>query len=286
MPTQPHDKADRTRSLDTLSGFTLIELLVVIAIIATLAAILLPTLGRAKLKTQGIYCMNNLRQLQLAVIMYTDDNRQNLPDNPGTFYAPPNGPLNWVYGKMTWDSLLGVNLQNTNTVLMTTGEIGSYVAKNPRVYKCPADSCSGAKGPRVRSYSMNGFFGDVANVANWINGQATHTWKRFLRDSDIAPMGASKLWVLLDECPDSINDGFFSVRMQPDASAKWTDVPASTHNGACGFSFSDGHAEIRKWLDNNTLAPVRHQVGKGCPDNEQYAAADITWVQQRTTKSQ
>ena len=268
------------------SGFTLIELLVVIAIIAILAAILLPALSRAKLKAQGIYCMNNLRQLQLAVMMYTDDNRQNLPDNPGTFYPPPAGPLNWVYGKMTWDSLLGVNPQNTNSVLMTSGEIGHYVAKNPSVYKCPADIYPGARGARARSYSMNGFFGDDANVANWINGQATHSWKRFLKNGDIAPIGASTLWVLLDECPDSINDGFFSVRMQPDASAKWTDVPASTHNGAGGFSFADGHAEIKKWLDNNTLAPVKHQVGKGCPDNEHYSPDDIVWMQQRTTRPQ
>ena len=286
MPVPPHDKARRAPKINPTPAFTLIELLVVIAIIAILAAMLLPVLGQAKLKAQGIYCMNNLKQLQVAVVMYTDDNRQKLPDNPGTFYPPPTGPLNWVYGKMTWDSTLGANPQNTNTAWLISGEVGPYVARHPGVYKCPADLYRGARGPRVRSYSMNGFVGDVANVANWINGQTTHTWKRFLKTSDVASLGASKLWVLLDECPDSINDGLFSVRMQPDATARWTDVPASTHNGAGGFSFADGHAEIKKWLDGNTLAPVRHKVGMGCPDNEQYSPDDIAWLQQRTTRAQ
>ncbi len=257
-------------------GFTLIELLVVIAIIAILASMLLPVLSNAKLKAQAISCLNNLKQLQLAITMYTGDNQERFPENPGAGTS-----LNaWVAGVMTWDNLIQPNLQNTNTHLLTAGEIGPYVGQNAAIFKCPADIVPGALGPRVRSVSMNGFVGDVNNIANYINGQIPG-WRRLLKTGDLATLGAVNTWVILDECPDSINDGFFAVRMQPDKTAKWTDVPASTHNGAGGFSFADGHAEIKRWLDPNTKAPVRRM--SPCPDNELYSPDDMTWLQQRTT---
>ena len=258
------------------AAFTLIELLVVIAIIAILAAMLLPALAKAKIKAQGISCINNLKQLQLAVVMYTGDNQEKFPENPGAGTS-----LNaWVAGSMTWDNSIQPNPQNTNTSLLTAGEIGPYVAKSTGVFKCPADVFPGALGPRVRSVSMNGFVGDVNNIANYIAGQTTHNWQRIMRTGDLA-LGAANTWVLLDECPDSINDGLFSVRMQPDATAKWTDVPASTHNGAGGFSFADGHAEIKKWLNENSKAPVVRQ--SPCPDNELYSPNDMAWMQEHTT---
>lgn len=257
-------------------GFTLIELLVVIAIIAILAAMLLPALSKAKQKAQGVYCLNNLKQLQLAITMYTGDFQEQFPENPGAGISLKA----WVAGVMTWDNAVQPNLENTNTTYLTAGEIGPFVARNTGVFKCPADVVPGALGPRVRSVSMNGFVGDVDNVANFIDGQTTHDWRRILKTGDLA-LGAANTWVVLDECPDSINDSFFAVRMQPDATAKWTDVPASTHNGAGGFSFADGHSEIRKWLDANSRAPVRRL--SPCPDNEHYAADDIVWLQQRTT---
>src|SRR5688572_27347865 len=86
-------------------GFTLIELLVVIAIIAIM---LLPALAKAKLKTQGIQCMNNTRQLMLAWRMYAEDNNERL-----VFAYAPAGGANaryaWIQGGLDFS---GANRSN------------------------------------------------------------------------------------------------------------------------------------------------------------------------------
>jgi prepilin-type processing-associated H-X9-DG protein len=92
----------------------------------------------------------------------------------------------------------------------------------------------------------------------------------------------SLAWLLVDEHPDSINDAMLYVNPNwPSGGEEWTDVPASYHNGACGFSFADGHSEIRKWKTASTIYPVRYTGLNRIPVPH---SADFLWVADRTPR--
>lgn len=265
------------RSPAAFRGFTLIELLVVIAIIAILAGMLLPSLSKAKAKANGILCMNNGRQLLLAWRLYVDDNQERLPQSYG---SDP-----WVKGNLDFDPSNQSNWDVNKDLVK--GLLWSYCGKTAKIFKCPADfsmvKVKGQKLPRVRSVAMNGWI-DSSDVSQFANG-SFRVYKRF---SDFLDPGPSMTWVFIDERQDSINDGEMIVGMYgyPDKANQWKiiDYPAGYHNRAGGLSFADGHSEIRKWVDAQTVPPLKVESGLNLnvssPNNQ-----DVKWLMDRTTRS-
>jgi prepilin-type N-terminal cleavage/methylation domain-containing protein/prepilin-type processing-associated H-X9-DG protein len=289
------------------AAFTLIELLVVIAIIAILAAMLLPALARAKQKGQGIQCMNNHRQLSLAWRMYADDSRDWLVYASGdsaydathpTLSGNPYNQYAWSLSNMDFEPN---NRYNWDTSLdMVKRPLWQY-AKTATIYKCPADHSSvtvnGVTRPRIRTMSMNLYVGGFAwtdafgSASGWAfaDGYAVYHKLSEFGGSGSAP--PDKIFVFLDMRDDRVNWGNFMTDMDgyspndPSQYSFTTDLPGMYHNLACGFSFADGHAEMKRWRDGRTTPPFS-------PITDPYATpaspnnVDIAWLQDHSTRPQ
>jgi prepilin-type processing-associated H-X9-DG protein len=271
-----------------------VELLVVCSIIAILASMLLPALSKGKQKAQGLQCLSNHRQLTLAWKMYADDNRDQLPYASRIWEHPELDPYAWIATDLDFDPKNRANWDPD--VSIKTSPLWAYCGNSAGIWKCPADTSAiivdGERKSRVRSMSMNVWVGGFDGYDGGLSGGDRTTyggnlWKIHLKMSDFTTPGPSGIFLFLDMREDSIDWGNFATDMRgwPDqpGSIGFYDLPASYHNRAGGLSFADGHAEIRRWVDERTTPPLQRDGFVpdifASPNNR-----DIFWLQEHATR--
>jgi prepilin-type N-terminal cleavage/methylation domain-containing protein len=266
-------------------AFTLVELLVVIAVLALLASTLLPAVAKTKPNSQAWQCLNNHRQMCAAWRMYADDSRDRI------VYASDDGTTTglsqyaWTWAHMDFNPNNTANWDTNKDIVLRP--LWPYTGRTAAIYRCPADrsyvTVSGVARPRVRSTAMNIYLGGFDGTdGGWGFGS---TYRIFLKTTDLSAPSPANTFVFLDQSPDTINWGGFqtSMRGYPGNPAQYQfeeDFPGMNHNLGCTFSFGDGRAEIKRWVDPRTTPPPSG-ISSSVPSP---GNVDIAWLQDHATR--